>query len=305
MSEHSPADMHPDSGESESILVVLEGKARDLGGFTVRRALPSLHRRRLGPFVFFDHMGPVDFPSGHGISVRPHPHIALATVTFLFEGEIVHRDSLGSHQTIRPGDVNWMVAGKGIVHSERSAPEAVEQGSHMHGIQSWVGLPTAHEEVDPRFEHHPSSTLPVIEKDGVKLDVIIGTAYGQRSPVGVLSPTLYVHAHLPRGARLDVCKEHHDRGAYVVEGEVVCDGRRFGPGALLVLRPGADVVLESPAGARVMLLGGAPLDGERYLFWNFVSSSKDRLEQAKDDWKQGRFPKVPGDELEFIPLPEG
>jgi redox-sensitive bicupin YhaK (pirin superfamily) len=270
----------------------------------VRRALPAARRRLVGPFIFFDHMGPVVMPVGKGLDVRPHPHIALATVTYLFDGEIDHRDSLGSFRTIRPGDVNWMVAGRGIVHSERSGQGSRHAGVHLHGIQSWVALPLEHEETEPRFEHHPAATLPKLQKDGATLDVIAGSAFGLRSPVPVLSPTLYVHARLDAGARVQLDTEHPERAGYVVEGTIGCDGRTFGAGALLVLRPGVPVTLASHDGARVMLIGGAKLDGERHIYWNFVASSEERIERAKDDWRNERFPTVPGDDVERIPLPE-
>jgi hypothetical protein len=284
--------------------LVIEARPRDLGGFSVRRSLPSAQRRLVGPFIFLDHMGPMALPPGQGMDVRPHPHIGLATVTYLFDGEIDHRDSLGSFQTIRPGDVNWMIAGRGIVHSERSGPEARARGPRMHGIQSWVALPLADEEGEPRFFHHPKSTLPRIERDGARLDVIAGSAYGERSPVIAQSPTLYVHAQLDAGARLPVETEFEERAFYVVEGAVRCGGRELHSGALAVLHPGAEALIEAADPARVMIVGGARLDGDRHIYWNFVSSSKQRIESAKDDWKSRRFPSVPGDEVEFVPLPE-
>jgi hypothetical protein len=288
---------------SASVEQTIEGRPRDLGGFTVRRVLPAVGRRRVGPFIFFDQMGPARLAAGAGMDVRPHPHICLATVTYLFEGELDHRDSVGTFQTIRPGDVNWMIAGRGIVHSERTGPEAREAGPVMHGIQCWVALPLEHEETEPRFEHHSAATIPRVMQDGVTLDVIAGTAYGATSPVGVLSPTLYVHARLDAGARLPVDDTHEERAVYVVEGALGCDGRTLEPGTMAILRPGADVVISAETATRVMLLGGAKLEGERYLFWNFVSSSRERLERAKEDWRHRRFPTVPGDEVEFIPLP--
>lgn len=291
--------------DSPSIELIIDARPRDLGGFVVRRALPAVRRRILGPWVFFDQMGPVALPVGAGFDVRPHPHIALATVTYLFDGAIFHRDSLGSAQIIRPGDVNWMIAGRGIVHSERSDAEARRAGVHLHGIQSWVALPVEHEETEPRFEHFPAKSIPTLQRDGARLDVIAGEAYGERSPVGVLSPTLYVHAQLSAGAELPVPDEHQERGVYVVEGQVGCDARTFTPGSLIVLRPGRPVTLRAIEASRVMLLGGAPLAGERHLWWNFVASSQERIERAKDDWKNGRFPKIPGDDVEFIPLPNG
>ena len=277
---------------------------RDLGGFTVRRVLPSPLRRRVGPFVFFDHMGPVALDVGKGLDVRPHPHIGLATVTYLFEGEIMHRDTLGSSQPIRPGDVNWMLAGRGIAHSERSSPEERLKGVRMGGIQSWVGLPLEHEEAEPFFTHHPASTIPVVERDGVRLDIIAGTGFGARSPVRVLSPTLYVHAHLDADKRLTIDAEHAERAVYVASGVIECDGRAYRDGTMIVLREGAPLTITASARARVMIVGGAKLEGERHVWWNFVASSRERMERAKDDWKRGRFGKIPGDDVEFIPLPD-
>src|SRR5262249_30381715 len=241
---------------------------------------------------------------GGGVDVRPHPHIALATVTYLFEGEIIHRDTLGSERAIHPGDVNWMLAGRGIAHSERSSPEERARGPRLHGIQSWVALPTAHEEDAPAFAHHPASSLPKVSRGGAELTVIAGTAYGARSPVGVLSPTLYVDARLQPGAQLTVDDTHHQRAVHVAEGRIRIGTQQIGDGSMAVLRPGASVVVQAEGPARLMLVGGAPLDGERHIWWNFVSSSRERIERAKDDWRNGRFGKVPGDEREFIPLPE-
>ena len=283
--------------------LLIEARVRHVSGLAVRRALPSMQRRRVGPFVFLDHMGPVVLAPGLGIDVPPHPHIELATVTYLFEGELDHRDSLGSIQPIRPGDVNWMVAGRGIVHSERSGGEMRARGARMHGVQSWVALPVEHEQTDPRFEHHDMSAVPRLSLDGASVEVVAGTAYGRRSPVGVLSPTLYAHARIDAGAQLPVDDGHEERAVYVVEGVVDCEERALGPGALAVLRRGAEVTLVAESAARVMLIGGANLPGDRYIDWNFVSSSKERIERAKDDWKNRRFPKVPGDEVEFVPLP--
>jgi len=289
---------------SDGILLVIDPRPRDLGGFTVRRLLPAAGNRMVGPFIFLDHMGPAVMEQGKGMDVRPHPHIALATVTYLFEGEIIHRDTLGSERAIHAGDVNWMLAGRGIAHSERSSTEERARGVRLHGIQSWVALPTAHEEDAPAFAHHPARTLPRLTRDGAQLTVIAGTAYGAEPPVGVLSPTLYVEARLAAGARLTVDQGHAQRAVHVAEGAVRIGERRIGPGVMAVLRPGAEVALEAEEPARVMLLGGAPLDGDRHIWWNFVSSSKERIERAKDDWRHGRFGKVPGDETEFIPLPE-
>jgi redox-sensitive bicupin YhaK (pirin superfamily) len=288
---------------SASIELVIAARPRDLGGFVVRRVLPSTERRMIGPFIFFDHLGPVLFAPGAGIDVRPHPHIGLATVTYLFEGEIVHRDSLGSQQRIRPGDVNWMLAGRGIAHSERTGEKARQQGARVHGIQSWVALPSDREENEPTFEHHDAVNIPRVRRGGATLDVLAGTGFGVRSPVTVLSPSLYVHAKLEPGSTLVVEEEHDQRAIYVVEGEVVCEERTLAPGTMAVLRPAVAVSIGARAPARVMIVGGAKLEGERHIFWNFVSSSKTRIEQAKDDWKAERFPKVPGDEVERIPLP--
>jgi len=283
---------------------VIEGRPRDIGGFAVRRALPAIGRRTVGPFIFFDHMGPVDFAPGHGMDVRPHPHIGLATITYLLEGEIVHRDTLGTEQTIRPGDVNWMVAGRGVAHSERTSPEVRARGSRSHGLQTWVALPRDREDMAPLFEHHPQRALPLIEQPGATLRVVAGTAYGQRAPTGVFSPTLYVHAQLEEDATLEVDVEHAERAAYVVDGEVECEGRTFGAAAMIVFAPGAMVGLRARGAANVMLIGGAPLDGPRHIWWNFVASSQDRIEAAKAAWRDDRFGAVHGDDGERIPLPE-
>jgi redox-sensitive bicupin YhaK (pirin superfamily) len=290
--------------DSPSIELVIRARTRDLGGFEVRRVLPSPERRLVGPFIFLDQMGPAVLPVGAGLDVRPHPHIGLATVTYLFEGEIVHRDSLGSEQAIRPGDVNWMVAGQGIAHSERSSAAQRQAGPRLHGIQCWVALPLASEECAPSFDHHPARAIPVVQVEGGRLDVIAGSAFGARSPVKVHSPTLYVHAMLERGAELRLDREHEQRAIYVVEGTIVCSGETFAQGDLIVLRSGSEVTMRAETPARAMLLGGATLTGERHLFWNFVSSSPSRIDRAKSDWKSGRFAKVRGDEVEFIPLPE-
>ena len=294
----------PIEKQSDGVLLLIDPRPRDLGGFTVRRVLPAAANRMVGPFIFLDHMGPAVMERGAGIDVRPHPHIALATVTYLFEGELIHRDTLGSEIAIHPGDVNWMLAGQGIAHSERSSPEERARGVRIHGIQSWVALPTAHEEDAPAFAHHPASTLPKIEREGVELTVIAGTAYGAESPVGVLSPTLYVEARLEDGARLTVDEGHPQRAVHVVDGTARIGEQQIAPGVMAVLRPGAEVTVEAEGATRLMLLGGAALDGDRHIWWNFVSSSKERIERAKDDWRNGQFGKVRGDEKEFIPLPE-
>jgi redox-sensitive bicupin YhaK (pirin superfamily) len=285
-------------------VLVIDARARDLGGFTVGRVLPSAERKLIGPFIFFDHMGPATFPPGRGIDVRPHPHIGLATVTYLFEGEIVHRDSLGSHQPIRPGDVNWMTAGRGIVHSERTGTRLRASGARLDGLQLWVALPRRHEETDPEFHHHPARDLPAVDIAGTKVRVLAGSAFGETSPVRTFSPLFYVDAAMPAGSDLPLPDPYEERAAYVVSGTVECGEQRADRGRMLVFAPGAAVTLRAVSDARVALVGGAPIDGERHIFWNFVASSRERIEQAKRDWREGRFPKVPGDEQEFIPLPE-
>jgi len=286
--------------------LVIEARQRDVGGFFVRRALPTAMQKLVGPFIFYDHLCRVDFAPGRGLDVRPHPHIGLATVTYLFEGAFLHRDNLGYSQLIRPGDVNWMISGRGIAHSERTPAELRETGGPLHGIQCWVALPLEHEEIAPSFLHHPASTIPRLSRPGVELSVIAGTAYGAKSPVKVLSPTLYVHALLEPGAVLEVDGEHAERAVYVASGAVSLGAGQpqHGEGTLLVLAANDRVELVSSAGARVMLLGGASLAGERHIYWNFVSSSLERLERAKADWRDGKFAKIPGDDEEFIPLPE-
>jgi redox-sensitive bicupin YhaK (pirin superfamily) len=289
---------------ARSVELILRGRPRDNGGFAVRRTLPAAQHRLVGPFIFWDHMGPVSFEPEQGIDVRPHPHIGLATVTYLFDGEIVHKDTLGSDESIRPGDVNWMTAGRGIAHSERTGPEARQKGSRVHGIQSWVALPLDREEIAPTFHHHPSSTIPETSRDGARVRVLAGTAYGLTSPAGGLSPTLYAEAILPAGTRLTLPEEHDERAAYVVEGAIECDGQSVGEGEMLVARPRAEVIARATQPSRIMLLGGARIDGPRHIWWNFVSSSQERIEQAKREWREGRFPKIPGDDKEFTPLPE-
>jgi redox-sensitive bicupin YhaK (pirin superfamily) len=304
--EHDKHDR--DAGHSESMLeTIVVPRTHDLGGgFEVRRALPHRDRRMVGPFVFLDQMGPHVFNAGTGIDVRPHPHIGLSTVTYLLEGEISHRDSLGTVQDIRPGAVNWMTAGKGIVHSERTGPLVRASGSTLSGLQCWVALPKSKEEKDPSFSHIAADQLPVLEGEGATARIIAGEYFGKRAPVPVESPMFYVDLALVPGARLQMPAEYPEQAIYVVEGtlDLGRDGS-FGPGQLLVLKPGAAVTLAAGngGGARVMLLGGEPMDGPRYLTWNFVSSSAERIEQAKEDWRDMRFPAVPG-ETEFIPLPD-
>lgn len=283
--------------------IVIRPRARDIGSFSVRRSLPAPRRQLVGPFIFFDHMGPVDFEPGQGIDVRPHPHIGLATVTYLFEGEILHRDSLGVVQSIRPGAVNWMIAGRGIVHSERSDPEIRGTARRMHGIQAWIALPRDLEQRDPEFAHHPAATLPEIERDGAILRLIAGSAFGETSPVKTFSPMFYVDANLSDGASVPLPDEHPERAVYVVTGAVEIAGTRFDEGSMIVLEDNMAPQIVAVGETHAMVLGGAPVDGERLIWWNFVASDEALMEQAKADWKAGRFAKIPG-ETEFIPLPD-
>lgn len=276
--------------------------SRDLGdGFTVRRALPDAQRRSIGPFVFFDQMGPVKLAPGSGLDVRPHPHIGLATVTYLFEGEILHRDSLGSVQPIRPGEVNWMIAGSGIAHSERTAPELRAAGPVLSGVQTWIALPREEEECEPAFSHH--AELPLWEEGGVTLRVILGDLLGLSSPVPTLSPTIYADIAMQATRRFAVPAKHEERGIYLIDGRLTVGSQACESGQLLVLTPGSEVIVEAQSAARVLIFGGAPLEGPRHVWWNFVSSRQDRIVQAAEDWKNGKFAAVPG-ETEFIPLPD-
>ncbi len=281
----------------------IEPVTKDLGGFTVRRVLPAPGQRSLGPFIFFDEMGPSAFDPGQGIDVRPHPHIGLATLTYLFEGEITHRDSLGVVQSIRPGAVNWMTAGRGIVHSERTGPRARAAGSRLHGIQTWIALPRAHEETDPAFFHHPAESLPVIQSPGVWMRLIVGTAYGRKSPVATWSELFYLDVRLDRGAQMELPGEFSERGVYLVSGSVIAGGVRHEAARMLIPAADQSFDLTAEADSRLILLGGDPLPEPRHMWWNLVSTRRERIEQAKADWKAGRFPVIPG-ETEFIPLPE-
>jgi len=285
-----------------TILQVIGARQRDLGGFVVRRVLPAGALQMVGPFIFFDHMGPTQFAPGAGIDVRPHPHIALATVTYLFSGSLQHRDSLGTVQEIRPGDVNWMSAGRGIAHSERTPQAARASGAHVHGIQSWVALPDGHEDGEPTFVHYAASTLPTRVGDGIDLAIIAGEAFGLRSPVVTLWPTLYVHAQIADGATFEVPSDYGERAVYVVQGELAIGEIPVAEGQLAVLEPGTKVTLRALGSARAMLLGGARFPTSRFIWWNFVASSQERIERAKERWERQEFPAVPGD-TEFIPLP--
>jgi redox-sensitive bicupin YhaK (pirin superfamily) len=293
-----------DASAADAIDLVIIPRSVDLGHFEVRRALPHSRRRMVGPFIFFDHFGPAEFHAGQGIDVRPHPHIGLATVTFLFDGEIMHRDSLGTSAAIRPGEVNWMTAGRGIVHSERTAPEHRREGEPIHGLQCWVALPSDQEECLPGFSHHDSAALPLIRDEGKTVRVVAGSMYGERSPVPTLSETLFADISLADGAVLPVDAGVEERALYIVAGSVDIAGEQFTAGRLLVFRPRDPITAKAFGAARVVVLGGAAMDGPRHVWWNFVSSRKERIEQAKADWKLARFDTVPGDEKEFIPLPE-
>ena len=286
---------------AEGIELVIKPRERDLGEFTVRRVLPYARRNMVGPFIFFDHMGPAEFPPGLGIAVRPHPHIGIATITYLFEGEIMHRDSLGVEQLIKPGAVNLMTAGRGIVHSERAGDD-LDETSHLHGIQSWIALPDEEEEREPAFRHFPSDTLPELDIDGSTVRIIMGTCFGETSPVTAYSETLYLECVMPAGQTMSIPRESDDLAAYVVSGEIASGGTSYGHGVMLVAETGTPLEFEAKADSRVMVIGGAAL-GERHIWWNFVSSSLERIDQAGKDWREGRFDKVPGDD-EFIPLPE-
>jgi redox-sensitive bicupin YhaK (pirin superfamily) len=281
----------------------MDGRARDLGGFSVRRVLPAGGLQTVGPFIFFDHIGPAVFAPGTGVDVRPHPHIGLATVTYLYAGEFMHRDSLGTAQLIRPGDVNWMVAGRGIAHSERTPPDVrLTGGASIHGIQTWIALPTQHEEAEPAFEHHPESALPEIRLPGAVLRLIAGAAFGQRAPAAVFSPMFYLDAAMEAGGTVELPTQYQERAVYVAEGEIAIGGSRYGPGQMVLFKADSTAAPVATMPSRTMLLGGAPLEGPRHIWWNFVSSSRERIEQAKRDWQLGAFAPVPGDD-ERIPLP--
>jgi len=297
----------PVPGDAQSctaVAHVIVPRSVDLGEFQVHRALPSAQTRMVGPFIFFDHFGPAVFKSGLGMDVRPHPHIGLATVTYLFEGEIVHRDSLGTEIPIHPGAVNWMTAGRGIVHSERTAADRRHGGEPLHGLQLWVALPAKDEETAPAFAHTAANDIPELAERDMTLRVIAGGFHGLRSPVATIWDTLFAEAQVKAGVTLPLDAAYEERAVYVITGEIDIGGVAFGPEKLLVLKPGDRIAVRATRDSRVIVVGGAAMDGPRHIWWNFVSSRKDRIEAAKADWKAGRFPPVPGDTTEFIPLPE-
>ena len=300
----------PDAIGIDAIETLIVPRARDLGDFEVRRALPAPNRQMVGPFIFFDQAGPAEFLTGHGIDVRPHPHIGLGTVTYLYRGDFFHRDSLGTNQIIQPGALNWMVAGRGVTHSERTSAQARSGPNSLFGIQTWVALPEAQEDMAPMFEHHGKGELPVIESEGISLRLILGTAYGARAPATLFSEAFYADVALLPGARLPMPDEHEDRGIYITEGEISVAGQDFAAGQMMVFRPGDKItVAAGQRGARLMILGGETLSGPRYLWWNFVASSQERIEEAKAQWQAknwgaGLFDLPPDDRAEFIPLPD-
>jgi hypothetical protein len=297
----------PEAGDAfacDAIETLIIPKVSDIGGFEVRRALPSLKRKLVGPFIFFDRMGPATFKPGEAIDVRPHPHIGLSTVTYLYDGAIRHRDSLGTEMVIAPGDINLMTAGRGIVHSERSPEETRATGRRMSGLQTWLALPDDKEEIAPTFENTAAAEMGIVEDGKAHARVLIGSFHGASSPVAQYSDTLYVDVTLPANGEIEIPAEAEERAIYVSEGEIEIAGDVFAPDQLLVFRPGDRIVVRSTRGASFMLFGGASLGSRRYIWWNFVSSSRERIEQAKEEWKSRRFDIVPGDEEEYIPLPE-
>lgn len=300
----------PDETGPDAIETLIIPRARDLGGFEVRRALPSPKRQMVGPFIFFDQAGPAEFLTGTGIDVRPHPHIGLGTVTYLYQGDFHHRDSIGSDQIIRPGALNWMVAGKGVSHSERTSSQARQGPSSLFGIQTWIALPESHEDMEPSFEHHPKEALPEIRDQGVDAKLILGRAYGAQAPAQLYSDTFYLDVTLLPGARFPLPTDHEDRGLYITQGSVRIAGQEFEAGQMMVFRPGDNItVAAGERGARLMALGGETLNGPRYIWWNFVASSREKIEIAKQDWQKadwgkGRFDLPIDDKDEFIPLPD-
>ncbi len=300
----SDTDLYDRDHLPGGVAMVIPAREKDLGGFQVRRLLPFAKRRMVGPWIFFDHMGPAEFAPGVGINVRPHPHINLATVTYLFSGNILHRDSLGSRSVIAPGDINLMVSGRGIVHSEREEDEAIRQTRQLDGLQLWLALPEADEEIDPAFFHYDAGDIPSFNKDGASVRVLMGTAFGFRSPVRVYADTLYVEGRMTFGCELQAPMGVAERAVYICAGELEIGGLRLQAYEMAVLTPGAHVQLKALSPEVHFVIIGGEAVGERHIYWNFVSSRPERIEQAKADWREGRFPMVPGDEVEFIPLPE-
>jgi redox-sensitive bicupin YhaK (pirin superfamily) len=289
---------------ADAIETIIVPRLRDIGAFMVKRALPAAQRQMVGPFIFLDAFGPGEAISGEKFDVRPHPHIGLATVSYLLEGSIMHRDSVGSEQVIFPGDVNWMTAGKGIAHSERAPKENIGKPVRIHGFQTWVALPKVSEESAPSFYHHGKDALPVIAGDGATVRLAVGSLYGERAPVSTFSEMFFADVVLEAGAKLPLDASHEERAAYISEGTVDIGGDIFTPDRLVVFKPGEGMTITAKTPARLILLGGEPMDGPRHIWWNFVSSTRERIDQAKADWKAGRFDKVFGDEKDFIPLPE-
>jgi redox-sensitive bicupin YhaK (pirin superfamily) len=293
-----------DIAAADAIETIIVPRLRDIGAFMVKRSLPAAQRQMVGPFIFLDHFGPAEMISSEKFDVRPHPHIGLATVTYLYDGAIVHRDSIGSEQAIHPGDVNWMTAGRGIAHSERGPAELRGKTVRSYGFQMWVALPKDREEATPDFSHHGKTELPLIEGDGASVRLAVGSLYGERAPTATFSEMFFADVTLKAGALLPLDATHEERAAYLAEGGVEIGGDTFEPGRLIVFKPGEGMAIRAVTPARLILLGGEPMDGRRHIWWNFVSSSKERIEAAKADWKNGRFDKVFGDEKDFVPLPE-
>lgn len=304
MSHHDAPEPDSHGDEGRPVDLVIDPKTRNIGVFEVRRVLPVAQRRSVGPFVFFDQMGPTSFRNGQYLDIGPHPHIGLSTITWLTEGDILHRDSLGNIQAIRPGEVNWMTAGAGIVHSERSPDSERHDGARVAGIQAWIALPEAEQECDPSFQHYAASEIPWLDRQDIRAALIAGSAWGLTSPVVTPTETLYADIALSAGASLDLPHRTPERALYGLSGDFRLNGTTFGPGRMIVLKSGMPVTVTSATGARLMLCGGAPLDKPRHMYWNFVSTSKDRIETAKRDWSEGKFAAIPG-EGPVIPLPGG
>ena len=283
---------------------IFSPRPHDVGGLVVARVLPYVERRMVGPFIFLDHMGPAEMPAGQALDVRPHPHIGLSTLTYLFEGEMFHRDNLGNAVEIMPGEVNWMTAGRGIAHSERTSALERKAAHRMHGLQCWVALPKAHEEIAPEFWHYGPDSVPQFAQGDCEFRLIAGEAYGERSPVRIYSPLFYVDVRMQAGASIELPDRYTDRALYVIDGSVEVEGEKTPSRNMIVFRPGASIVVKAATASHLVFLGGEPFPEPRHIWWNFVSSSKARIEQAKDDWKAGRFARIPGDDQEFIPLPE-